>query len=336
MKNVEIFGIGKWRGSREVAVDGAMLDRIVDNFQNLNSKVQGYAPAVKLGHNNRIGEPAFGWVTALRRDGDKLVADFSDVPENIVDKVSKRQYNSVSIELWPSVEYAGQVFKDVLGAVALLGAEWPAVKGLKPLSASIFAEDNTGEWFEKDTEVMTNFTQEQHDALVTAEVSQATTDLQAQVTSLNEQMEAETECRVRAETALKMFTEKAFKQNVESIVQSAIDSGKILPKNKENTIAMAESFAADATKKFKVGDKEMDALEMFTQFISDMPTKVDFKEHGNSEENSPGDEERASDILDAKAKGLMKTKDFSGDYSNAIQSILESDKELASRYAQEV
>src|SRR3990167_4277022 len=95
--NVEIFGVGTWRGSKTVKVTGEMLDQMVAAFAQLSDKVQGFRPPIKLGHTDAQrfigqsnGAPALGWIGALRRVGDKVVADFKDVPSSLVDLIRRR------------------------------------------------------------------------------------------------------------------------------------------------------------------------------------------------------------------------------------------------------
>lgn len=122
---VEIFKVGKWNGDEYTIKD---LDDIVESFDKV-----GYNVPVKLGHSDAIGEPAYGWVSAIRRDGDKLIADFKNVPQKIYDAIKERAYDAVSCEIFWNLERDGKTFPRALKAVALLGSETPAVSGLAPL-----------------------------------------------------------------------------------------------------------------------------------------------------------------------------------------------------------
>ena len=79
--------------------------------------------------------PALGWVTNLRRMGKQLVADFRDVPRAIYDLIKRKAYNRVSAEVYWDYEDAGRKLPRVLKAVALLGAEIPAVTSLAALES---------------------------------------------------------------------------------------------------------------------------------------------------------------------------------------------------------
>ena len=133
IQGVEIFRVGKWNGD---AYDRKDLDDIVAAFDAV-----GFRPPVKLGHKESSGDPAFGWVKALRRVGDVLLADFMDIPDKIAVMLKDRQFDAVSSEIFWNLERAGKTFRRALKAVALLGAETPAVAGLKPLRDSFNLDD---------------------------------------------------------------------------------------------------------------------------------------------------------------------------------------------------
>ena len=131
IKGAEIFATGKWN---TLEFDERDLDAIVENFEKL--KEIHHVP-LKLGHNKEQkvtdGQPALGWVKRIYRQGQKLLADFVDMPKVIHDAVKKRLYRTVSIELLFNVDHDGNKYNQVLDAVALLGADHPAVNTLADL-----------------------------------------------------------------------------------------------------------------------------------------------------------------------------------------------------------
>lgn len=145
IKNVEILKVGTWNGEKFTADH---LDAIFENFGKLD-----YQVPVKLGHTNDPGAPAYGWVENLKRVGDSLFADFVDVPKQIYQMIKDKQFNQVSVEVFFNLKRAGGNFLRALKAVALLGAEIPAVAGLKPVSSSL--SDITGA--ESTVEFSVNF-----------------------------------------------------------------------------------------------------------------------------------------------------------------------------------
>jgi hypothetical protein len=135
IENVPIFQAGTWKGQTYTIED---LDEIVRNTNAL-IKAGLHEPPIKLGHSENqkklleeSGLPAFGYVEKLYRIGDQIFADFIDVPDKLVDWIALRHYDKVSSEIYLDYEHpkTGEKIGKVLRAVALLGADIPAVKGL--------------------------------------------------------------------------------------------------------------------------------------------------------------------------------------------------------------
>ena len=131
ISDVEIFRVGTWNGDKYVAKD---LDDMVAAFDGI-----GYRPPVKLGHKEDSGDPAYGWVASLKRVGDKLIATFEDIPDKLFTAIKNRQFDTVSSEIFWNIKRNGSTFRRALKAVAILGAEIPAVADLKPLRDSVEA-----------------------------------------------------------------------------------------------------------------------------------------------------------------------------------------------------
>ena len=129
LKGVEIFRTGRWKG-KDFAISD--LDKMVDSFGTGPGKA-GSRPPVKLGHLNKSGDPAFGWVGSIRREGSRLIADLIDLPKEAFDAIHDRRFDAVSAEIAFDMEVNGRIIPVVLLGIALLGSELPAVAGLKPL-----------------------------------------------------------------------------------------------------------------------------------------------------------------------------------------------------------
>jgi hypothetical protein len=137
--DVEIFQAGDWQGEHYSEAD---LDQIVHNYYQFRDL---YEPPVKIGHEedqpllDNSGIPAVGWIKGLRRRGDKLFADLSQVFPQIADLVEAGAYRSVSAELYPpdkppeGVPMKGWGLK----AVSLLGGRLPYIKSLADLPPPI-------------------------------------------------------------------------------------------------------------------------------------------------------------------------------------------------------
>jgi hypothetical protein len=333
LKDRQIFAMGKWRASTgPVDVTSQMLDDIVASYNGLNSKITGFAIPIKLGHNKRVGEPAYGYAENVRRNGDTLIADFADVPPEIVDAISQRRYNAVSVELRPKIEYAGNTFPNVLSGVALLGAEWPAVKGLEPIFASEFAEEGALMLSQEEDADM-NFTQEQHDAILASAVAKAKDEAKAEtaaeLTAAKTALEAAEQARDTANAALEAFRDEAEKSTITAVIEAAEKAGKIVPANKAKIAAFAETIRTSVAK----GDARKALLDQFSEFVGAMPVKVGFKEASASTVEEPGSENVQTEINAKVAEKRKATKDLS--YKDALALVFEENPDLKTRYAEE-
>lgn len=332
LRDREIFAMGKWNASTgPIEVTSTMLDDAVNAYNELNSKISGYAIPIKLGHNKMVGAPAYGYAENVRRQGNTLIADFNDVPPEIVDAIEKKRYNAVSVELWPKVQYADKVFPNVLSGVALLGAEWPAVKGLKPLSA--FGDASGALVLSQEEEEMPNFTQEQHDAILASSVAKAKEDakveLAAELTAANSKIETLTQERDTAKAALAAFTDEKEKSELTAIITAAEAEGKIVPANRAKIEAFAESLRSKLS-----GDDRKSSIAMFKDFVEGLPKKVDYSEKGRGSVEKPGEGGTAQDEVTAKVKAAQKV-DKKLSFKDALAQVFEEDPDLKSRYAEE-
>jgi hypothetical protein len=123
---VEIFKSGTWNGDK---YDENDLDAMVSAFNEM-----GFTPPIKAGHSDESSAPALGWVENLRRVGSSLVADLTALPQKVFEAIRRRSYDRVSAEIYWGLKRNGKEYPRVLKALALLGAEIPAVD-LQPLSA---------------------------------------------------------------------------------------------------------------------------------------------------------------------------------------------------------
>jgi hypothetical protein len=133
IKNVEIFSAGVWNGDEFTTKD---LDNMVAAFEETKDTVR---PFLKLGHSTEQkllqaeGLPAAGWVGRVFRKGDKLMADFIDLPSKIFELIENKSFRSVSAEIFFGIDIKEKHFDKLLGAVALLGAETPGVMNLSDI-----------------------------------------------------------------------------------------------------------------------------------------------------------------------------------------------------------
>lgn len=130
---VEIFSVGTWNGDEYTSED---LQGMVDAF---NETHQGVRPYIKLGHDEKQnllqedGLPAAGWISRLYLQGEKLVADITDIPQKIYDLIQTKGYRKVSSEIYWNLKVGEKLYKRFLGAVALLGTDMPGCMNLSDI-----------------------------------------------------------------------------------------------------------------------------------------------------------------------------------------------------------
>jgi len=133
LNGIEIFSVGKWNGDSYAVED---LDEMVRAF---NEQGATFRPPLKLGHDDnqsllqRDGHPAAGWIGKLYRVGQKLIADFIDIPGKVFELIERGAYKKVSAEVYWNATVGEAKYKRLLGAVALLGADLPAVTNLSDI-----------------------------------------------------------------------------------------------------------------------------------------------------------------------------------------------------------
>lgn len=132
----EIFSVGTWNDETFTLAD---LQEIAHNFDRLKNQLK---PPLKFGHDKNQtllgqsdGDPALGWVESLKVVGEKLIATFAGVPPVVYQAIEAQRYKQVSAEIYFQVRVGGKKLGKALKAVALLGADLPAVTNLQDLTA---------------------------------------------------------------------------------------------------------------------------------------------------------------------------------------------------------
>lgn len=141
LEGVEIFAVGTWNYQKFTRED---LQDIARNTSALMAK-SNHRPPLKLAHDpeqplaGEEGDLALGWAENLRVQGDKLLADFANVPDIVAQAIDATLLRGVSVEMRYIEEFGW-----VLTAVALLGADLPAVKTIQDLQAYLSAPNDPG------------------------------------------------------------------------------------------------------------------------------------------------------------------------------------------------
>lgn len=129
---IEVFAAGTHVDSngRRHDLDTDFIEKVVRNFEP-----PVHEPPAVIGHP-REDAPAYGWVSEVRRNGDVLEARFADVDKEFERMTSEGKFKkrSASFYLDASAVRGGRV--PCLRHVGFLGAQPPAVKGLRPIHFS--------------------------------------------------------------------------------------------------------------------------------------------------------------------------------------------------------
>ena len=287
---VEIFEAGTWNGDKYTEQD---LDDIVVSFNEIGDKLKPY---VKLGHTGKQdllqkdGLPAAGWITGLRRVGKKLIADIKGVPEKVYQLIQAKAYGRVSSEVFWNLKESGKTYRRALKAVALLGADTPAVTSL---------DDFINLYTETDYEKIAICSQMEETQMADIDVKKYEMEIDNLQTQLKEyelKLSDKDKQLSEASDKIKQFeSEKvaAFSKEVESFLDGAAKEGKITPAQKETLsgIVTAESFykikefvsaqAAQVPMGEQSEHQEIDKTEKVEGEISDDEVKAYMKEHQN-------------------------------------------------------
>ena len=339
LKGIEVFAVGKWNGMLFQSHDiGAMAQA----FEDLK---EVHKVPLKMGHNDEQpmtdGQPALGWVSALYVKGDKLVADFEDVPEVVAQAINSKLYRRVSIELSIDAKYKGKFIPFVVDAVALLGADLPAVNTLADLQA--YMSRNAAEFsverraaFSAVAGSIKETTMEQKD--VEKAVEAAVAPLKVQFAKLEDANKALTSENTALKQQVETFERETAKAKIDAkrarakaVFEGLAASGIIQPAQRE---AFGKAFGIDDDKKLEALDIEAFLSGFGVKEATGANGKVAFTKPGAGDTDKPEGEmdfDKASDALDKRANEIASEKKVS--YSVAKQMALEQDPKLADVYA---
>lgn len=140
-QNVSVTGVEIFKAGRHKPTSGDILNFLDRDLEEvvLGFDAKEYPVPVVVGHP-QTNWPAYGWVSSLRVEGNKLVADFDDVDPQFSELVKAKRYRKISASFFrPDGDSNPTPGKWALRHVGFLGAAAPAVPGLK--GAEFNAED---------------------------------------------------------------------------------------------------------------------------------------------------------------------------------------------------
>lgn len=300
---------------------------------DLAAAAAAYSPALHeapltVGHpeGNR---PAYGWVAGLQAAGDVLRTSHRQVEPQFAEMVRGGRFKKRSASFYEPTDPANpKPGVWYLRHVAFLGAQPPAVKGLKDIEFSEAAG-------------AVNFSDPvNHEDPPTMKTPE---QLQAELDAANAALQAEKDARSKAEATaaeatdkaaaaaaqVASFSEQAKKQRHDahvSFAESQVKAGTLLPKDKGAAVAVLDALAEQAQPvEFAEGDatKKVSALEFVKGLIAGAKPKVNFGEHAPVDGGDRGAAAGKSDAeIDQAAKAYMRQHKVN--YAEAVTAVTAS------------
>jgi len=265
---IEVFRAGKHTDSqgRQRTWTRDDLDKMVNGYDPTNHE----APIV-VGHP-KSNAPAYGWVEALKRSGERLLAKFKQVEQQFGEMVQAGRFKKRSISVYPN---------GTLRHVGFLGAAPPAIPGLKDIDFN--DEDNCLDYEQPIQD-------EEYD--MTKEELEQQLEEQKKKTAAAEKKAADFEQRANTATAnFEELESKNKKAQVDRFIADGINSGKIIPAWKDQGLAdfMLNLEEDSGEYEFSEGKKQTQAT-WFREFLEGFSSHPLFKQMVKPQENTNQDE----------------------------------------------
>jgi hypothetical protein len=339
----EIFSVGTWHGIDFTVND---LKTMAASFHSLKEQVK---VPLKLGHNDKQpfaenGLPAFGWVSDMQVDTtskpEKLVAVFDNIPDVLYNAMEQRLYRSVSIELDFGVKYKDAFYDLVVSAVAILGADAPAVHNLNDLAHYISPEykqddkKRKGAAYSKGKQVVFNFNSgnpEEKKSMMTEEEKKAYDKAIADAARLAAENAQHLQFKQQTEAEKAAAKKQAIvdkRTKVKALFEKAVTDKLITPAKRESfykTLRVEDDGAVEALALDEVETllkEEKDSKLFSAGAHNNGVTTVELKEHETVDgklsslvketlaekgwENSPANFSKAQTLVFAKHPELAK------------------------------
>lgn len=330
---IEVLSVGVWKGFKFTLPD---LKEMAANFIKLKDIIK---PPIKLGHTkDETGAPAYGWISDLKVKGNKLIAYAVDMPPILLKAIKARRYRRVSSEVFTEYHFNGTKYGKVFSALALLGAEAPAVKDLEDLQAYLTQNPDEHGTFEKimafDAPSEFQFMDDEGDNDMKPEEIQEKLDkITGQLTTLtatNTTLKAENK---DLKAKLEKQEKKAFSELKDSNAQALktfcdeqVKEGRMLPAQRDILCRDGDKLCFTDTGDITIG------LEQFKKYVELTGKVLDKKQHA---EGGDGNKESFTDVqqeVDTKTLKFMADKGEK-DYTIALDAVLDADQDLAKRYS---
>lgn len=355
-KQLQIFKAGKHTAMSGVALAFSEAD--------IAATVAAYDPSkheapLVIGHP-KTDDPAFGWVKSLQFSDGVLQAEPDQVDAAFAELVNDGKFKKISASFYtpdaPNNPVPGVYY---LRHVGFLGAQAPAVKGLKAASFAD-AEEGVVEFADWDQMTIAGLFSRLREwiiskdgieaadkALPSYEIQsiqisavQETTSSETQYSEPNsnqgDEMSVEDQATLAAalaenatlkkqqadfaETQDKARRDAAHTDNV-AFAEGLVKSGQLLPAQKDAVIATLDALTNPAQAlEFGEGEAKQPLAAALKEALTANPKAVEFGEHKGSDQHVPDISEDA-DAIAAKAVAFAESEAAAGRAVNAAQAV---------------
>lgn len=260
---VEVFRTGKHTDS-----GGNTREWTEQDLETIVSKYdpdRHEAPAV-IGHP-KDNAPAFAWVEGLKSEAGSLWAKFKQVVPEFSEAVEQGLYKKRSIALYPDLS---------LRHVGFLGAQPPAIKGLKDIAFAsgdelVTIEFSEAESKENDAEAKIKELEAQLEASKQNEAQLEAKFAEASGTALSAE-----DARKKLEAELASIRNETRAKEREVFIDTLIAQGKLTPAMRQMAVDVVS--IADAVGIYTFAEGELPASQKVESFLSALPKVIAFGE----------------------------------------------------------
>ncbi|WP_047243722.1 peptidase [Chromobacterium subtsugae] len=303
-----------FKSGRQTAMSGDVLDF---SESDLAASARAYDPAlheapIVIGHPKHDA-PAYGWVQSLAAGDIGLLAEPRQVDPAFAELVAAGRYKKISASFYrpdsPNNPVPGVYY---LRHVGFLGAQPPAVKGLRPVEFGEADDDvvefgdwgdvqNASLWRRMREWLISQFGLDAADKVIPdyavanleddarqddssssfadpsqpKETLEVTPEQQAALEAENARLKQ----KLATAAAEKKATAAAARHSEHlAYAEQLIGEGKLAPKHKDAVVAFLDFADGETSVEFGEGDAKQALASAFKGFLGDMPKVIDFGE----------------------------------------------------------
>lgn len=321
---IEIFRTGLF--TSDDGTEYNITDDILNEIASTYNPAFHEAPVV-AGHVKH-DRPAYGWVTKAYVNGaGRLLMDADKVDPQFAEMVEAGRFKKRSVSLYHPEHPANPTpGKWHLKHVAFLGAQPPAVKGLKDIEFSenggcvCFSEALPLTPYQPKKEPVNMAENNQPAAPATTPTAQNNeAALQAQIADLQKQLQDKaaeleaTQAQLKAAQEKIAVAEKEKEQQqvaeVAQFAESMVKEGRILPKDKAMEIAIMTELQKAKPAQFSEGNttRTENKLDAYKAMVKARPKLVQFGEFAPSSATAENPDALNDDEIDKRVQAYMST-----------------------------